>query len=138
MTLAGPSQSALLDLSLMPATGDSEVADFHQIVADLRAHRPVAPVNFHGQTAFLLTRHEDVLEGFRMEEAFNLREMHKVATFPTMGENIMGMEGEQHRIHRELVSLPFLPEPFRSFSTTSCDRCVSGSSTISSVTATPT
>ena len=29
-----------------------------------------------------------------MEETFNLREMHKVATFPTMGENIMGMEGE--------------------------------------------
>jgi cytochrome P450 len=101
------SPSALLDLSLMPATGDSEVLDFHRIVADLREHRPVAPVNFHGQTAFLLTRHEDVLEGFRMEETFNLREMHKVATFPTMGENIMGMEGEQHRIHRELVSLPF-------------------------------
>jgi cytochrome P450 len=101
------SPSALLALSLMPATGDSEVVDFHRIVADLREHRPVAPVNFHGQTAFLLTRHEDVLEGFRMEETFNLREMHKVATFPTMGENIMGMEGEQHRIHRELVSLPF-------------------------------
>jgi len=107
VTLAGPSPSALLDLSLMPATGDSEVVDFHQIVAELRANRPVAPVNFHGLTAFLLTRHEDVLEGFRMEETFNLREMHKVATFPTMGENIMGMEGEQHRIHRELVSLPF-------------------------------
>jgi cytochrome P450 len=91
----------------MPATGDSEVVDFHQTVADLRQHHPVAPVNFHGQTAFLLTRHSDVLEGFRMEAAFNLREMHKVATFPTMGENIMGMEGEQHRVHRELVSLPF-------------------------------
>ena len=54
----------------MPATGDSEVVDFHQIVAELRAHRPVAPVNFHGQTAYLLTRHEDVLEGFRLEETF--------------------------------------------------------------------
>lgn len=107
MTLSESSPSALLDLSLMPATGDSEVADFHEIVADLRERHPVAPVNFHGQTAFLLTRHDDVLEGFRMEETFNLREMHKVATFPTMGENIMGMEGEQHRIHRELVSLPF-------------------------------
>ena len=84
MTLSESSPSALLDLSLMPATGDSEVVDFHEIVADLRQRHPVAPVNFHGQTAFLLTRHDDVLEGFRMEETFNLREMHKVATFPTV------------------------------------------------------
>ena len=135
MTLSESSPSALLDLSLMPATGDSEVADFHEIVADLRERHPVAPVNFHGQTAFLLTRHDDVLEGFRMEETFNLREMHKVATFPTMGENIMGMEGEQHRIHRELVSLSFRARTVSELADTVCARCASGSSTTSSRTA---
>jgi hypothetical protein len=70
--MSGTSPSALLDLSLMPATGDSEVADFHDLVANLREQRPVAPVAFHGQTAFLLTRYDDVLEGFRMEVTFNL------------------------------------------------------------------
>jgi len=115
VSISESAPEGLLDLSLMPATSDREVAGFHEIVAQLRAERPVAPVSFHGQVAYLLTRYDDVVDGFRMEETFNLREMHKIATFPTMGENIMGMEGEQHRIHRELVSLPFRPRTVSEF-----------------------
>ncbi len=97
------------DFSIMPSTNDVEVPDFHERMATLRRERPVAPVPFHGGVAYLLTRHDHVLEGFKTEREFNLREFHKVATFPTMGENIMGMEREEHRRHRELVSLPFRP-----------------------------
>jgi len=81
----------------------------------LRRERPVAPVPFHGGIGYLLTRHDHVVEGFKAEGPFNLREFHKVATFPTMGENIMGMEGEEHRRHRELVSLPFRPSTINRF-----------------------
>lgn len=103
------------DFSIMPSTSDVEIPDFHERMAALRRERPVAPVPFHGGIGYLLTRHDHVLEGFKKEGAFNLREFHKAATFPTMGENIMGMEGEEHRRHRELVSLPFRPSTIAAF-----------------------
>lgn len=103
------------DFSIMPATSDQVVDDFHGWMADLRRHRPVAPVRFHGGIGYLLTRYDLVWEGFRAENAFNLREFHKMATFPTMGENIMGMEAEEHRIHRQIVSLPFRPSTVNRF-----------------------
>ena len=95
------------DFSIMPSTSDVEVPDFHDRIAALRRETPVAPVPFHGGVGYLLTRYHDVFEGFRLEREFNLREFHKAATFPTMGETIMGMEGDTHRRHRDLVSLPF-------------------------------
>jgi cytochrome P450 len=105
------------DFSIMPSTSATVVEDFHGWMATLRRERPVAPVLFHGGTAYLLTRYDYVLEGFQAEKVFNLREFHKMATFPTMGENIMGMEGEQHRRHRQLVSLPFRPSVVGGFRT---------------------
>jgi cytochrome P450 len=103
------------DFSIMPSTADVAVDDFHGWMATLRRERPVAPVQFHGGVAYLLTRYDHVWEGFRAESTFNLREFHKVATFPTMGENIMGMEGEEHRLHRQVVSLPFRPSTVADF-----------------------
>ncbi len=115
MDITGTPVDESFDFSIMPSTSDTVVDDFFGWVGTLRRERPVAPVRFHGGIGYLLTRYQDVWEGFRAEGAFNLREFHKVATFPTMGENIMGMEGEEHRLHRQLVSLPFRPSTVNNF-----------------------
>jgi cytochrome P450 len=77
------------------------------MLARLREERPVAPIRFHGQPAWLLTRHADVSAAFRDERLFSARAIQEVNTFPVMGRNIMGMEGEEHRINRALVSPHF-------------------------------
>ncbi|MDG2333573.1 MAG: cytochrome P450 [Myxococcota bacterium] len=81
--------------------------DFHQKLAQLREERPVAPVQFHGKRAWILTRHADVAAAFRDERLFSARAVQEVNTFPVMGRNIMGMEGEEHRINRALASPKF-------------------------------
>ena len=36
------------------------VPDLHAILADLRERYPIAPIRYHGQTAYLITRFEDL------------------------------------------------------------------------------
>ncbi len=94
------------DFAILPGKGES-VPTFHAMLARLREERPVAPIRFHGQPAWLLTRHADVSAAFRDERLFSARAIQEVNTFPVMGRNIMGMEGEEHRINRALVSPHF-------------------------------
>lgn len=93
------------DFALLPQGG--VMPDFHRMLAELREKRPVAPVLFHGERAWLLTRHADVAAAFRDENLFSARAIQELNTFPVMGRNIMGMEGEEHRINRALASPKF-------------------------------
>jgi cytochrome P450 len=36
-----------------------------------------------------------------------MRALHEANSFPVMGRNVMGMEGDEHRLHKALVSPPF-------------------------------
>jgi cytochrome P450 len=94
------------DFAILPGKGES-VPGFHTMLARLREERPVAPITFHGQPAWLLTRHADVSAAFRDERLFSARAIQEVNTFPVMGRNIMGMEGDEHRVNRALVSPHF-------------------------------
>ena len=91
------------DFALLP-TQNEAIEGFYDLMAELRATRPVAPIRFHGRIAWVLTRHADVVAGFRDEAFFSARAVQEANTFPVMGRNIMGMEGEEHRIKRALVS----------------------------------
>ena len=94
------------DFALLPGQGNPLPA-FHSMMAELRDQRPVAPIHFHGQPAWLLTRHADVAEAFRDETLFSARAIQTANTFPVMGRNMMGMEGDEHRLNRALVSPHF-------------------------------
>ena len=94
------------DFAILPGQGSS-LPDFHGMLAQLRTQRPVAPILFHGQPAWLLTRHADVAAAFRDDELFSARAIQAANTVPVMGRTVMGMEGEEHRINRALVSPHF-------------------------------
>ena len=94
------------DFAILPGQAPP-LSDFHAMLAELRETRPVAPILFHGRLAWLLTRHADVLTAFRDEDLFSARAIQVANTFPVMGRNVMGMEGEEHRINRALVQPGF-------------------------------
>ncbi|MED5261481.1 MAG: cytochrome P450 [Myxococcota bacterium] len=94
------------DFAILPGQG-APLPRFHAMLEELREKRPVAPILFHGRPAWLLTRHVDVTEAFRDETLFSAKAVQEANTFPVMGRNIMGMEGEEHRINRALVSPHF-------------------------------
>jgi len=84
-----------------------DVADFHAVLADLRRHRPVAPVVFHGQVAWLLTRYEDVERAFRDEETLPAEAAYRLHSEPVMGRTLQCMTGDEHARNRALVSPAF-------------------------------
>ena len=94
------------DFALLPGRG-APMPGFHRMLGELRKERPVAPISFHGSLAWVLTRHSDVAAAFRDEALFSARAIQEANTFPVMGRNIMGMEGDEHRINRALVSPKF-------------------------------
>jgi cytochrome P450 len=118
-----------IDFALLPLAG-CEIPDFHELMAELRQNRPVAPVRFHGGVAFVITRHADVVEAFCEEEIFSPRATQEANTFPVMGRNLMGMEGEEHRVKRALVSPAFrrklMPNAMEQLLRPLCHRLVDG------------
>lgn len=103
-------EAADQDFAVLPMQG-MEVPGFHQLLAELRAVAPVAPITFRGIPAFAVLGHHEVQEAFRDEVAFPPRITQEVNTFPVMGRNLMGLEGEEHRAHRALVSPAFRRAP---------------------------
>src|SRR5665213_40777 len=93
------------DFALVPSQG-VEIPNFHELMASLREETPLAEVLFAGQPSWLVTRYPDVLHIFRDEAHFSSRLLHEANSFPVMGRNVMGLEGEEHRAHRELAKPP--------------------------------
>src|SRR4029077_18467574 len=73
----------------------------------------VARLRLGSITAYTLLRFADVKNAFfdntRYSKSLALREV----TFATMGPNIQGYDGEEHRIKRGLVSRAFRPRTVR-------------------------
>lgn len=80
-----------------------DVAGLHQILADLRQRRPVAPVNFHGEQAWMLTRYDDVEAAFRDEETLPAEAAYRLHSEPVMGRTLQCMTGDEHTRNRALV-----------------------------------
>ena len=81
-----------------------DVPGFNEELARLRRDRPVALVPFHGGSAYLLTRYEDVEEAFRDETTFPAQAAYTLHSEPVMGRTLQCMTGAEHTRNRALVS----------------------------------
>jgi cytochrome P450 len=91
------------------------IPDLHAVLADLRARHRVAPVRYHGERAFLITRFADVQAALADEERFPSAAAYLRHSGPVMGKTIQCMGGAEHRRNRGLVSVGFRPRVMRSF-----------------------
>jgi len=91
------------------------IPELHALLADLRARRRVAPVRYHGERAWLITRHADVQAALADEVAFPSAAAYLRHSGPVMGKTIQCMGGAEHRRNRALVSVGFRPRVMRGF-----------------------
>jgi cytochrome P450 len=91
------------------------VPDLHAVLADLRARHRVAPVRYHGERAWLITRFADVQAALADEDTFPSADAYLRHSAPVMGKTIQCMGGAEHRRNRALVSVGFRPRVMRSF-----------------------
>ncbi|UGT56182.1 cytochrome P450 [Nocardia asteroides] len=84
-----------------------DTPDLHELLADLRARKPYAVVPFAGVRAVLLLTHDLVAAAFKDEETFPARAVYSMTTEPVLGRTLQCMAGEEHRVHRAIVSPPF-------------------------------
>jgi cytochrome P450 len=102
------------DFALLPVQ-DVEIPRLHETLAEIRSGARVQRVRFAGQPSWMVTRYADVMAVLRDETHFSSRALHEANSFPIMGRNLMGMEGEEHRVHKALVSVPFRREVVRRY-----------------------
>lgn len=91
------------------------VPNLHDVLRDLRARHAVAPVRYHGQTAYLITRFADLRTALADDEAFPSAAAYARHTEPVMGRTIQCMGGDEHRRNRSLVSAAFRPRLMTEF-----------------------
>lgn len=86
------------------------VPDFHGKLKSLRSRHRVAPIRFHGETAYLITRYADLYAAFSDNDTFPSADNYQRITEPVMGKTIQCMSGAEHRRNRNLVSKAFRPK----------------------------
>ena len=91
------------------------VPNLHEVLADLRERHAVAPVRYHGATAYLITRFGDLRSAMADDEAFPSWAAYARHTEPVMGRTIQCMGGDEHRRNRGLVSAAFRPRLMTEF-----------------------
>ena len=91
------------------------VPDLHAILADLRERYRVAPIRYHGQVAYLLTRFGDLKAAFADDDVFPSAAAYLRHSGPVMGKTIQCMGDEEHRRNRSLVSAAFRPRLMKEF-----------------------
>lgn len=92
-----------------------EIPDLHEILADLRERYAVAPVNYHGGLAYLITRFSDVQAALGDDVTFPSEAAYTRHSLPAMGKTIQCMGGAEHRRNRGLVSKAFRPRLMTEF-----------------------
>ena len=91
------------------------VPNLHEVLADLRERLPIAPVRYHGATAYLIMRFGDLRSAMADDEAFPSWAAYARHTEPVMGRTIQCMGGDEHRRNRGLVSAAFRPRLMTEF-----------------------
>ena len=88
--------------------------DFHERMAVLReaGHR-VVPVNYLGETGWVILRHADVTALYRNETGVPAAAAYRRHSEPAQGKTLLCMEGDEHRVNRLLVSGAFHPAAIR-------------------------
>lgn len=87
--------------------GTDELPDLHGTFRELRSRGPYARTTYRGMPAVVLLTNELVAAGFKDDETFPAADMYGLTTRPVMGKTIQCMSGQEHRMHRALVSGAF-------------------------------
>jgi cytochrome P450 len=87
--------------------GTDPLYDIHALMADLRERGRFLPVRCRSETALLVTRFDDVRAGFDDEKAVPLFASARRFAEKAQGRSLFSMTGEEHRLHRALVSAAF-------------------------------
>jgi cytochrome P450 len=83
--------------------------DLHAVLGALRAHGPVVPVRYHGETTWLILAYAELAAAFADDETFPSKTIYERHSMPVMGKTIQCMAGDEHRRNRALVSHAFRP-----------------------------
>ncbi|MGF7237481.1 MAG: cytochrome P450 [Frankia sp.] len=87
--------------------GNDQMTDFHARLATLRAEKGVVRLRFGPSTGLMLLRHADIVAALRDEAYFSKSAAFRPITFPFIGPNITGYDGDEHTVKRALVSPTF-------------------------------
>jgi cytochrome P450 len=87
--------------------------DLHAVLDTLRAHGPIVPVRYHGETTWLILGYEELAAAFADDETFPSKTIYERIAAPVMGKTIQCMAGDEHRRNRALVSHAFRPALMR-------------------------
>ncbi len=86
-----------------------EVPNLHEILAELRRDHAIAPIQYHGSVAYLITRFGDLQAALSDDDSFPSWAAYQRHSGPVMGKTIQCMGGNEHRLNRALVSKAFRP-----------------------------
>lgn len=90
-----------------PAVVDHTMTQPHELWKQLRAQCPVQPAGVYmDHETFMVLRHDDVEAVLRDPATFS-NSIHHEMMGPVMGETMLGMDGQEHRDHRDLVAKAF-------------------------------
>jgi cytochrome P450 len=92
---------------------DPNLIDYQGRLAHLRDTKGVARLRLGTRTGYMLLRFNDVRTGFMDHKRFSKSLALRPVTFPVIGPNIMGYDGDEHRVKRGLVSGAFWPRTIR-------------------------
>jgi len=94
---------------------NDEVPTLHPILADLRGRHAVAPVQYHGEISYMITRFHALQDAMSDDERFPSAAAYLRQSAPSMGKTIQCMAGQEHRRNRALVSVGFRPRIMKEF-----------------------
>ncbi len=80
---------------------------YHAALARLRERGPVVKVCFGGEPAWMITRYRELAAAFREGERFPPGRAYALTTEPVVGRSFISMEGDEHRVYRQLATPAF-------------------------------
>jgi cytochrome P450 len=86
---------------------EDDIPRFHERLAELRAEKGAARLRFGPTTGWVLLRYADVASAVKDGARFSKSEAFRPVTFPFMGPNIQGYDGQEHTVKRALVAPAF-------------------------------
>ena len=94
---------------------NDEVPALHDILTDLRGRYAVAPVQYHGEISYMITRFHALQDAMSDDEGFPSAAAYLRQSAPSMGKTIQCMAGQELRRNRALVSVGFRPRIMKDF-----------------------
>jgi len=86
---------------------DESISDLHALLRELRSQSPMWWVRLFGRNALLVLSYDLVQAAFADERALPGATTYRDSAEKAMGRMLLSMEGEQHRLHRAMISPPF-------------------------------